>query len=90
MFQYYSPMMRENHWVLKEIGKKMSVSGVGNAGLNLRNNLALFNFTESVHGFFCRVTGGRPSSFQEVTQWGIPWLRANARGTGRGEASPVG
>jgi hypothetical protein len=56
----------------------------------LGNTLALFNFTESVHGSFSKVTGGRPSSFQEVTQWGTPWPRANARGTERGEVSPVG
>ena len=38
---------------------------------------------------FTEVTGGRPSSFQEVTEWGTPWLRAKSRRTGRGQASPV-
>ena len=34
--------------------------------------LALFNFTELVHGSFSGVTGGRAKSFQEVTRMGDP------------------
>jgi len=34
---------------------------------------------------FSAVTGGRPSSFHGVTEWGTRWPRAKARGTARGE-----
>jgi hypothetical protein len=37
-------------------------------------------------GVWCllRVTGGRPSSFQDVREWETPWPRVNARGTVEG------
>jgi hypothetical protein len=36
---------------------------------------------------FSAVTGGRPTSFHGVTEWGTRWPRAAARGTARGEVN---
>jgi hypothetical protein len=41
------------------------------------------------NGSFSVMPGGRPSSFQGVTEWGTRWPRAIARGTARGEAVPA-
>ena len=39
---------------------------------------------KSNHGVFSEVTGGRPSSFQEVMEWGTPWPRAKRGEQGGG------
>jgi len=33
---------------------------------------------------FSVVTGGRPTSFHPVREWGTPWPRAKSRGTAEG------
>ena len=38
---------------------------------------------------FLKWLAGGLRHFNDVTEWGTPWLRANVRRTGRGEASPV-
>jgi len=39
-------------------------------------------------GGFSIVTGGRPTLFQTVTEWGTPWPRAKSRGTAEGRHHP--